>query len=39
VKQEFDINERHVWSAATLVEVDEAYTRWVDEDILVNLIS
>ena len=27
VKHEYDINDRHVWSAATLVEVDEAYTR------------
>jgi len=28
IKQEFDINERSVWSAATIVEVDEAYTRY-----------
>lgn len=27
IKQEYDINERSVWSAATIVEVDEAYTR------------
>jgi abhydrolase domain-containing protein 2 len=27
VKREYDINERAIWSAATLVELDEAYTR------------
>jgi hypothetical protein len=27
IKRDFDINERSVWSAATMVEVDEAYTR------------
>lgn len=27
VKQRFDINERNIWSAATLVELDEEYTR------------
>ena len=26
-KQKHDINERAIWSAATLVELDEAYTR------------
>jgi len=27
VKQKYDINERAIWSAASLVELDEAYTR------------
>jgi len=27
VKQRYDINERAIWSAATLCELDEAYTR------------
>lgn len=27
IKQRHDINERNIWSAATLVELDEAYTR------------
>ena len=27
VKQRFDINERAIWSAATLCELDDAYTR------------
>lgn len=27
IKQRYDINERAIWSAATLVELDEAYTR------------
>ena len=27
IKQKFDINERAIWSAASLVELDEAYTR------------
>ena len=27
VKQRYDINERAIWSAATLCELDDAYTR------------
>ena len=27
VKQKYEINERAIWSAASLVELDEAYTR------------
>lgn len=27
IKHDYDINDRQVWSAATLVELDEAYTR------------
>ena len=27
VKKKYDINERAIWSAASLVELDEAYTR------------
>ncbi len=39
VKHEYDINDRQVWSAATLVELDEAYTRWVSMKNFLAILS